>query len=123
MHPINQRTRTSIHTVVKRLRNDLGRPFLPPPCCSGFCAAKILKKKPVANIKFTQAATVAIQEHECVKDDEKDLLFAHTQDVPPIKSNAKAGSIVKVERSKIGHKLAVLTGMLGGRQRSDPTRE
>ena len=28
-------------TEVKRERNDLGRPLRPPPCCTGFCAAKI----------------------------------------------------------------------------------
>ena len=30
------------HTLVNRLKNDLGKPFLPPPCPRGFWAAKTL---------------------------------------------------------------------------------
>ena len=33
----------STWTFVKRFKNDLGRPFRPPPCPKGFCAAKIRK--------------------------------------------------------------------------------
>ena len=35
--------KTSVKTLVKRLRNDFGSPLLPPPSWIGFWAAKILK--------------------------------------------------------------------------------